>query len=100
MQGIGFLSSLLISELHKRNILVLYQVRNLEYPFEGYWLSVEQLNFPSEVVDEWRKFILSLSQVGIFLEDRGDKIVWEHNINSREVTTKLAYSVIVEEKVA
>ena len=37
---------------------------------------------------------------GSFLEDRGDKIVWEPNVKLGEVTTKLGHLVIVEEMIA
>ena len=90
-------SDILVSELHKRNILVLSQVKNNQCSSNRYWISADILNLPFYVVDEWNNYTISLSHVGKMLEDRRDSIVWDLNKRIREVIAKLSYNVVVED---
>ena len=88
----------LIFELHKRNILVLSQIRNDYENSVKAWLSLEDLNMSIHLVDECRHFTSFLSEVGILLEYCEYVLVWEPNLLSNTVMAKLAYEVLVYQK--
>ena len=62
---------------------------------QSYWLTVEDLDLGGRWKVEWSCFIRGLTHGGIRLNGQRYSLLWMHNSVTGEVTTSLAYDLIV-----
>ena len=62
---------------------------------KSYWLIANDLELDGPWKDEWSHFIRGLFHEGIKLTEKKDKLLQMYNIENVEVSSKLAYELIV-----
>ena len=62
---------------------------------QSYWLTVDGLELGGRWKVEWSCYIRGLTHGGIRLNGKRDSRLWMHNPMTGEVTTSLAYDLIV-----
>ena len=94
------LSPELLSYLNDYGVNTLNQARNTGEGIVSYyyWFPTTDLELEGTWKEEWSHFICGLSHGGIRLLDQKDKLLWMYNTENGEVSTKLAYDVIVTSK--